>query len=274
MKILVPSDFSRTSNNAALYAAKFAKIVHAEIILLHVVHFVSPPMVQVSGLVEEEIEEIRISDASRDYAHLVDELKSKVKGVKVSFKIVEECPIADAIEDYASANKVDLIIMGTNGASGIQKMLFGSNAVAVINKSTIPVITVPEYSRFTGLKHIVYASDMHAMKSEIQKIIPFAKQFEASIAILHVLPSNSKKKIDSDSVKNDLIEKCKYQKISLHIVHNDDIIEGINDFIADTKADLLAMHTYEMGFFDNFLKTSFSREEAFHSLIPLLTFKR
>lgn len=280
MKILVPSDFSQSSDNAALYAAKFAKTVNAEIILFHVVHFEHPPMVQISGFIEHKIEDIRLSNASEDCVLLVNDLKSRVKGVQISFKVVPGFPIADVIENYATTNKIDLIIMGTKGASRLAKVLFGSNAVAVINKSSIPVITVPESSHFNNVKLIVYASDLHKMQSEIQKIIPLAKLFDASIGILHVLPQDSvlsqdsDKKIDVMSIENGLIKKYEYQKISFHIAHNSNIVEGINEFIADVKADILAMYTHEIGFFESFYKTSVSREEAFHSFVPLLTIKK
>lgn len=274
MKILVPLDFSQSSNNAALYAAKFAKKANAEIILFHVVHFEHPPMLQISGSMEHKIEDIRISNASQDLSVLVNDLKSQVKGIQISFKVVAGFPIAEVIENYATNNHIDLIIIGTKGASGLPKILFGSNAVAVINKSSVPVITVPESSSFNNVKVIVCASEMHKMQSEIQKVIPFAKLFDASINVLHVLPLDSKKKIDTVSIQNGLAEKYKYQKISFHIAHNSSITDGINEFVADVKADILAMYTNEIGFFESLFKKSFSREEAFHGLVPLLTLKK
>jgi nucleotide-binding universal stress UspA family protein len=164
--------------------------------------------------------------------------------------------------------------MGTQRVSGLQKILFESNVSAVINKSSLPVITVPECSIFKDLKLIVYASDMHKICIETQKIIPLAKLFDASINILHVLPPNSKKEPDKVSIEVDLIEKYNYPKISFHIAHNNNVVEGINEFIVEVKADMLAMYTHEIGFFDKFLKASFSREEAYDSLIPLLTLKK
>lgn len=273
MKILVPSDFSQPSNNAALYAAKLAKAADAEIILFHIVHFEHPPMVQISGVIEHKIEDIRLSDATKNFAILVNELKSKVDGVQISFKVVRGFPIAGAIENYATTHNIDLIIMGTKGASGLPKVLFGSNAVAVINKSSIPVITVPGFSCFNNMKLIVYASEMHKMHFGLQKIIPFAKLFDATIDVLHVRTPESKEKIDSISVQNNLVDKYKYQKISFHISHNSNVLEGINEFVADVKADILAMYTQKIGFFESFFKTSISREEAFHNLVPLLILK-
>lgn len=274
MKILVPSDFSQSSNNAALYAAKFAKKVSAEIILFHVVHFEHPLMMQVSESIEHKIENIRIQNASEDCIRLVKDLKSKVKGVHVSFKVVPGFPIADVIENYAIANNIDLVIMGTKGATGLSKLLFGSNAVSTINKSSIPVLTVPESSCFKKVKLIVCASEMHEMQYEIQKIIPLAKLFDALIDILHVQPPESKEKFDTANIEKSLIEKYKYQKISFHLAYNSNIVVGINEYVAEVKTDILAMFTREIGFFESLFKTSLSREEAFHSYIPLLTLKR
>lgn len=279
MKILVPCDFSKISNNAALYAAKFAKKVNGEIILFNVTHFKQLSNVQV-GFKEHEIEDLKFSDASRDCTLLVDKLKSTVKGVQISFQVVRGSPIESLIEDYAVHNKIDLIVMGTKGANGLQRALFGSNAVNVINRNAIPVITVPDYARFNNLKHIVFASDtfdMLKIQPRIQKIILLAELFDASIYILHVqpqYPQDSDKKIDVVKIKDTLINKYKYKKISFHVSHNDDVVEAINDFVADKKTDLLAMFTHDTTFFENIFNTSLSREMAFHSLVPLLTIKK
>lgn len=274
MKILVPADFSKASNNAALYAAKFAQKAKAEIILLNVIHIASPPMVQITESIKAQIHSTRISETTQECVHLTNELKSQVRGVPISHTVIIGYPIEDEIEKYASSNKVDLIIMGTKGASGLQKILFGSNAERVINKSSIPVITVPQYSRFKNCNHIVYASDLHDLQSEIKKIIPIAKIFDSSIQILHILPADSTKKIDTAEITNDLIKSQKYQKIALNVIYTDNIIDGINERIADTQADILVMSTHEMGFFEKLYKTSLSKELAFHSLTPLLTLKK
>jgi len=82
MKILVPCDFSKISKNAAIYAAKFAKKVNAEIILFHVTHLRHPPNVRV-GFEEHEIEDLRFSDAARDCTLLADKLKSSCYCIEI-----------------------------------------------------------------------------------------------------------------------------------------------------------------------------------------------
>lgn len=274
MKILVPIDFSKFSNNAALFAARLAKKVKGEIILFNVVHLESLPRVQISQSVKHKIEDVRISNAQEDCMRLINELQSSVKGVPISFKITQGYPIENVIQNYAVANKIDLIVMGTKGASGLKKILFGSNAVAVINTSSIPVMTVPIYSRFNKLKRILYATDMHQLHYEIEKLIPIAQSFDASIYILHILPQNSRKKVDITFIKSDLIKKYKYKKILFHVSYNDDILEGINEYVADIRPDLLSMYTHEKMLFDKLFGKSLSDSMAFHSLVPLLTLKK
>lgn len=139
---------------------------------------------------------------------------------------------------------------------------------------------MPDYARFNNLKHIVFASDtsnMPKIQPRIQKLILLAQLFDASVYILHVLPQypqDSDKKIDVVKIKNNLINKYKYKKISFHVSHNNDVIEAINDFVADKKTDLLVMFTHDITFFENIFNTSVSREMAFHSLVPLLTIKK
>lgn len=273
MKILVPVDFSSSSNNAALYGAEFAKKSSAELFLLHVVHIEHPPMVQVTETVDHKIEGMRISDATKECALLVDELKSKIKGVEIFFKVIAGFPLESLVENFVKSNQVDLVIMGAKNSSGFSKLVFGNSSTAVINKSSVPVITVPESSAFNDVRVIVYASDMHTNQSEIVEIIPIAKLFHASINILHVLPVGSEKKFDKATLEKDLIEKYEYSKISLHLAYSSNVLGGINEFIAQVNADLLVMYTHEIGFFESLFRTSLTREEALNCSVPILTFK-
>lgn len=178
------------------------------------------------------------------------------------------------IGTFAHNNDIDLIIMGTKGASGLKKVLLGSNTNAVISNLDIPVIAVPEHARFDNMKHIVYASDFLAIDKEMEILIRFAQPFKSSIHILHIVSTNSKKKIDSLAIKNKLIEKHNYAPISIHISVNENVQEAIDEYVADIKADLLAMFTHKPSFFEKLFGESVTREMAFQNWIPLLTIKK
>lgn len=274
MKILLPTDFSKLSKNAVHYAAKLAKELNAEIVLLHVVYIDAPPRVQVA-LKTPRIIDAMIENAIQNFEALVKELRKEVGNkINVSYKIEKGNPIEDVVETFAQHNDIDLIVMGTKGASGLKKVLMGSVATATIRKSSIPVITVPEYARFKKIKQIIYASDMLAVNKEINMLIQFARLFNSSIHLLHIVPPASQKKIDRIRIKNELISKYKYPKIYVHISVNDDVQEAIEEYIADQNADLLAMFTHKPTFFEILFGKSVTREMAFHSRISLLSIKK
>ena len=270
MKILIPTDFSKLSLVAVNYAVKMAKKLSAEIVLLNVIFISAPPRAMVAVKVKS-IEDAMFDNAKQVSIQLINELKAEHKGkLNISYEIIKGYPVEEIVESYAIHNKVDLIIMGTKGASGLAKILIGSNAASVINNSDIPVIIVPAFARFNNIKHIVYATDVLNLNKELKMIVPFAQLFDATIHILHIGSSKSKMKINTKTI----IDNIKYSKITFHVSINDDISEGIEEYIADTKADILAMFTHDLTFFEKLFEKSVTRQMALHSRIPLLTIKK
>jgi nucleotide-binding universal stress UspA family protein len=274
MRILIPTDFSKLSKVAVQYAAKMSKKLSAELVLLHVVYIDAPARAAVAIKVKS-IEDAMADNATQECIRLINETKSENKGkLNVSYKIIKGYPVEDVVGNFAHHNDISLIIMGTKGATGLKKVLMGSNATAVINNSDIPVITVPEFARFKNLKHMVYATDMTNLNAEMKVLVPLAKLFDATVHISHILSPESKKKIDIKKIIADVIRKMSYPKITFHILMNDDITEGIDEYIADTKADMLAMFTHNLTFFERLFGKSVTRQMAFQSRVPLLTIKK
>jgi len=274
MKILIPTDFSKLSKVAVHYAVKMTKKLDAELILLHVVHIDAPPRAAVAVKVKS-IEDAMVDNAKQDCIQLINDIKSEIRGkLNISYKIIKGYPVETVVGNFAHHNDISLIIMGTKGATGLKRVLMGSNATAVINNSDIPVITVPEFARFKNLKRIVYATDMTNINAEMKILVPLAKLFDATVHILHIISPKSKKKIDKNKIITDVTRKMKYPKITFHILMNDDITEGIDEYIAGTKADMLAMFTHNLTFFERLFGKSVTRQMAFQSWIPLLTIKK
>lgn len=272
MRILVPTDFSKPAENAAEYAAKMSLKLQAEMVLLHIAFIEGSP--HAAMLKEKKIEETMLDYSRQDGTRLMQKLRKGNKSLKVTFDVIADYPVRDAVTNFAGHHDIDYIIMGTKGASGMKKLLIGSNAASVISYSDVPVIIVPEHARFKNIKSIVYASDLHALTSEMKEIISFARLFNATVHIVHVLPPDSKKGIDQTTLKNKLVRQYKYPGIITAIIPDDDPIEGIEKFIGKTDADLLAMFTHKPTFFEKLLGKSATREMAFHSRVPLLSIKK
>lgn len=272
MTILVPTDFSKPSKVAALYAAQLAKKINAELTIVNVVYGqASSRAMMVTPRLDAEMKRI----ANEELDILVDDIKSQIKGeLTISVRILTGFPVTNVLQRFLKKSKVDLVIMGTKGATGLQKVLIGSNAAAMIQGSIVPVIIVPHNATFKSFKKVVYATDLIQMDKELSVVGQFVKPFNANINVLHVLPSDSSTKINSKEIKSDLIKKMKYEKISFHVSKNDDIPKAIDDYIVDKKADILVMFTHKLGFFEKLFSRSVTRKLAFHSYIPMLTFNK
>jgi nucleotide-binding universal stress UspA family protein len=271
-KILVPTDFSEPSKVAVLYAARMAKKLNAEITLLSVVD-VNPVSQTVMKM--QRLEEVIIEGAEDDANALIGEIKEKIDGeVVICYELITGFPVHEKIEKFVLENGIDMIIMGTHGTTGLKKVLIGSNAAAVIDNSSVPVIAVPNDAKFDAIQKIVYATDLVNVNEEIKTIGLFASLFEASINVLHVRSIEAINNVNVEEAIADLKKQAKYEKITFTIKVNNHVAEAVEEFALQEKADLLVMFTHKLDFYEKLFGRGITRELAFQGHVPLLTFNK
>src|SRR5262245_48940267 len=145
-RILVPTDFSKHSQNAIRYAAAFAEKFGAELHLLHVVQDLSvfvPDAINVTPLVTPPVEQLLASVRTALDRLIKDQ---SLQRFNVRTVAVEGAPFYEIIR-YSKEQDIDLIIMGTHGHTGLVHVLMGSVAEKVVRKAPCPVLTVrhPEH---------------------------------------------------------------------------------------------------------------------------------
>lgn len=276
--ILVLTDFSKLSKIALVYAIGIAKKMNGKIILLSVINASSSSNTLMNW---KKIEEKMVKAAQEDADQFILEVKAIESKVDISYQSILGFPIEDTIDEFAVKNKVDFIVMGTKGATGLKKALIGSNTVAVMDSSSVPVIVVPAETPFKSIKKIVYATDIQNLQSEIKIIARFAQAFDAPIHVLNVVKDYSKKdsgKLERNmtqmAMEEKLIRTTKYSKIHFHVVQSEDTASAVDKFVKDQKADLLAMFTHRLDFYEKLFGKSITRQLAFHSKVPMLTFNK
>ena len=135
-RLLVPTDGSAEVERAVEYAVEFAREHDATIRTVYVVNAAS-----YGGLPMETAWD-GISDALRDEGtEAVERVEALADGVPVETAVLEGSP-SRVIAEEASADGCDLVIMGTHGRGGIDRLLLGSVAERVVRCSTVPVLTV------------------------------------------------------------------------------------------------------------------------------------
>ena len=145
-KILVPTDFSKSSQNALSYAVAFAQKFSAEVHLLHVVQDLAlfiPEAMMVAPTGAPPVEQFHEA-ARAALQRVVRELG--VADVVIHPEVVEGVPY-DTIIRFAKERDVDLIVMGTHGHTGLAHFLLGSVSEKVVRRAPCPVLTVrhPEH---------------------------------------------------------------------------------------------------------------------------------
>src|SRR3989338_8618863 len=136
-KILVPTDFSRDSDQALDYAAVLAEKFKAEIFLAHV-------MESFTYSVSDTLTVVDHRKALKTIAQpLLDNLRKGLseKGLSVKARLVDGVPYQEIIK-VARKEKADLIVMGTHGRTGVGRLLLGSVAEKVVRLSACPVLKV------------------------------------------------------------------------------------------------------------------------------------
>ncbi|MBP9791538.1 MAG: universal stress protein [Bacteroidia bacterium] len=258
--IIAPIDFSEASINALSFAAELSKRASVRLIVLNTLQ--------------------------RDDDEM--EAKSKLELVKSNLKdsfgpdlkcetLLAKGDLISVLNELIIAEKPDLIIMGTKGASGIKRILIGSNAVNVISEIKIPVLVIPEMALYKdfikrGKNRIVLATDLELLENE--RCVNILKEmamfmFEPKVRVLNVRPKHTKlpelKKIERSFLLSVFKPEIESKSVTLF---GNNILEGINYYL-DKKTDcgLIAMIATESG---SLFEKHYTREMATHTNLPLL----
>jgi nucleotide-binding universal stress UspA family protein len=271
MNILIPTDFSKLSKIAIDYILGLSRDIELNITLIHVLN-TSVPQARVTT---KKLEEAIKMSSEVEMRELIQTIQKEHRSKhNIRYKIVVAHYIEEAVEKFALNNDIDLICIGTKGASGLKKIFIGSNAVAIIKKSSIPVLTIPEYARYRGIDSVLYCSDLYNIEEEIDRIILFIKLLDSSIQIVHVEEESEGSNFNILSEEKKLRELFSYENISIKKLQNVSVMQGINQQVADIDAELLILFTHTTNLFEEIFQKSVTQSIAFQSRIPILTFQK
>jgi nucleotide-binding universal stress UspA family protein len=277
-RILVPTDFSDQARYAFEVAVAIARQTGAAIKLLHVVDMpYSYTSFNVTGEVSGSngMEQVYMMKLLENTRRQMAELERSVEhaGVEV-VQEVDADSIVRKIRRVINDDKVDLVVMGSKGASGMDEFLIGSNTEKVVRTADCPVLTVKGRVQDFKIKNIVLPSDF---KREIGTAMEKFKYFQQLFgATLHLVYINTPGAFESSNNLRSRMQKAA-ERYGLHNftinVYNDTIEEdGILHFAEETGADLVMMATHGRTGLSHLLSGSIAEDLVNHSDIPVLTF--
>lgn len=260
--ILVPLDFSEVAQNALGHALKVADVYKNEVTLLHIMdegNFIGNLFGGNNNveLVKEAI------DMKLD--KIIAESNKQYPNVKIN-KLIESGKIYKVISNIANEGNYDSIIMGTNGASGLQQIT-GSNASRVINYAKVPVVVVKEKSIGNGYEKIVLPIDLtRESRQKVRWAVHVAKKFNSTIHVIyenttneefrnriHAVINQTQDILDTNGAKYILrgLEEDKYP---------DSFAEDTLAYANEIDADLIMIMSQQEKGFNEFLLGSYAQQ--------------
>lgn len=272
--ILFPTDFSENAQNAYSYALHLAEKLQASISTVHSYTPIQVPVNAVQNTVAEliEMEELEQLENYRKAAVNMHQkaIKEHLENVEVKHDL-RIGAVVDVILETTKFKQSDLVVMGTKGASGFLGNLIGSNAAAVIEGSTVPVLMIPEDAHYRPIRKMVIATDLDDLEEDaIANALEFAALFNAELHCIYVnvahnpLIGERMAKLASDFADS--------PKLTFEILEGSDILEEINKYLKEKDMDVLAMKTHKRTFFQKLVGISYARRMAFNTDVPLLVF--
>jgi nucleotide-binding universal stress UspA family protein len=270
--ILVPTDFSKNAGNALDYAIAIAKKEKAKIILLHAFNI---SYINGDAPVNYFAEQLAVVEEAA--AKRLKALQSKVQKSKVICETINrEGNVIDIVPLVVKKNKIDLIIMGTKGASGVKEILIGSNATKVMSNARCPVIVVPEKASFAGIKKIAFATDYHSGDvAALKTLSDIAKVFNSVIKVVHVtdgLHIREKEDIYLKKLEKKVKQKVNYKKIGYQLLCNSEVENELEQFVKKETIDLLGVSTKDRNMFEKLFGKSITKKLSYHIKVPLIVF--
>ncbi len=274
-RILVPTDFSPTAEKAFRFAIDIAERNKGTVILYHVY---TPAKTRYIGI--EKISTLANQQRESNLIKRLQRLKKKVSGDKAIppiSTVLGRTPLLDNILGFAEHEQIDLIVMGTQGASKLKKNFWGSVAAKVAENSGIPVIMVPEKYEWKEPEHIVFATDYNPSdKKALSILTTLASLYNTRIDVLHVFSvyesemEKEKLLFDFETYAQRIQKEFADSKLKFHIVKTTSVFQTIENLDREFPHDLLVMVRRKKSFYENHLLESFTKNMVYITQKPFL----
>lgn len=272
-KILLPTDFSANAYNAIEYALQLFK---DEECIFYLLHAFAPGSYIISS-VDDGPSNMVIEDVARRNAEeQLQEIKSKIDAEHAYPKhtlevIISFSSLMSEMKSIVIERGIDLIVMGTQGATGAKEVFLGTNTMDAIRKVKIALIAVPEGFTYQKPQEILFTTDLKF--SMENKYLPLLRWIGTKhIARINALNIYTGRSLEpyQEEVKNQLATYFKDNSYLFHELEYMSVTEAVEHFQIKHKADFLVMINNKHTYFENLLFKPVIKEIVYHTSIPFM----
>ena len=274
-KILVPYDFTKVSEHALDLACQIADKADSEIMLLNVIEHPTADSFKTMGVqFDDPMEQLYIKKMYETVQRkLVDVVSSaKHSDDKILTKIQLGNPFKNII-DQVTEESVSLLVVGTEGANGLNEFFVGSNAEKIVRQASCPVITIQDKCELEPIEKIVFASDFqHTDDHFIGQLMDLQRMFEAQLNIVKInTPASFTSTRHDTQQMEDFVIKYRIENYTIEIYNYKNEEDGIILYAEDIGADMIALGTHQRKGVGHFLAGSIAEDVVNHAEVPVWT---
>jgi len=272
-KILLPTDFSENAYNAISYALKAFKDEECKFYLLNTY----TPVLYDSEYILYNSTQPNLAEAYQKNS--LNGLRKVERKIKRDFKnpnhhfekISAFNLLIDEMKEQVKSKEIDLVVMGTQGATGAEEILIGTNTVQAINKLKVPLLTIPSEYEYKPPLNILFPTDfqLHFSAPQLEPILNLAKNHNSKLNILHVFFGKDLDEKQEENKKNlsKIIEDYPHQ---FNTIEDKSVTKAIEKFQEKNTVDLLFMVNNKRSFFENLLFRPVVNKIGFHIKVPFM----
>ncbi len=274
--ILVPVDFTKITETIINEALTIARLLKAD---LHFIHVIEYHRYQFSIVPETRAVLPTLLELEQEVNRRMNILKVKIrKTYGIIPKIFTTSGYTHTeIVNYAKDNKIDLIVMGTRGASKYKELFAGTNAQRVITLSETPVLTLQKRKKETGFRKILMPIDnsLHS-REKVFLAMTIADIFGSVIHILGLPESKAKKQLDKFMIKLESVEKiikADNMPYVTKVVQGRNLANAAIKYASKNNCDLIVINTGHESKVTGIFPGAFAQQIVNYSKIPVMSFK-
>ncbi|WP_291968061.1 universal stress protein [Maribacter sp.] len=271
-RILLPTDFSENALTAIRYALTLYKDLKCTFFLLN--SYV-PPVYHTEYLMGSPAQiglgDIVQQNSQDNLEALKDTLEKEFNNPLHTFIIHSALNVLSSeITRTVEAEQIDIIVMGTQGASGAKEILLGTNTVHVIKNAKCPVLVIPTGFEYEAPKQILFPNDFEVWldKNSLEQLLKITKSHVSQVNVMHVYTGDE---LNTTQQKNkEQLAKVLSESGFFHEVPSNEVIAAINEFQIKQNINLLVMIQNKHTFFERLFIEPVIKKIGFHVTVPFL----